>query len=102
MHERHAPVLRACRGPRVDLGIRPQDLHPADEAPGLASRLAARVEVHEALGSTGILRAVAGGVRLTVLTSPERVFAYGAAVEIAADESAFLYFDPATGRSLIR
>ena len=98
--ERHRARLEAQNEASVTLGLRPQHIRPADElANGVT--LDARVDIFEALGSTGIMIAEAGGVKLTALTHPERQFEHGAAVALSVEDAAFHYFDPATGRNLM-
>lgn len=92
--------LEARNTAEVTLGLRPQHIRPADElANGVT--IDARVDIFEALGSTGIMLAEAGGVKLTALTDPERHFAHGEAVALSVDDRAFHYFDPASGRNLM-
>jgi ABC-type sugar transport system ATPase subunit len=76
-------------------------VRPADEG-ATGVRVAARVDLYEALGSTGIMIADVEGVRITALTSPERMFEYGQPIELAIDETALHYFDPATGSNLLQ
>lgn len=98
--EPHRARLEAQNEAAVTLGLRPQHIRPADElANGVT--LDARVDIFEALGSTGIMIAEAGGVKLTALTHPERRFEHGAAVALSVEDAAFHYFDPATGRNLM-
>ena len=98
--EPHRARLEARNTAEVTLGLRPQHIRPADElANGVT--LDARVDIFEALGSTGIMIAEAGGVKLTALTHPERHFGPGEAVALSVAAEAFHYFDPASGRNLM-
>jgi multiple sugar transport system ATP-binding protein len=84
----------------VLVGIRPQHIHVA-KGGSTAQIDNARVEAFEALGATGVLIAVAGGVPLTVLTSPEENFEPGQPVRLGFDVERFLYFDAVHGRNLM-
>ncbi len=97
------PVASAINGRtegRVTLGLRPQHVRPADEQTGSGVLLDATVDVFEALGSTGVLIAQTGGVRLTALTDPERHFDSGAPVQLSIDNQAMHLFDAETGLNL--
>jgi multiple sugar transport system ATP-binding protein len=94
----HAARLRAQK--LLTLGLRPQYLRPADEASN-GTAIAAKVDIFEALGSTGVMIADAQGTRLTALTSPERHFKSGEPVTLSLDTEALHYFDPVTGRNLM-
>lgn len=96
----HRALLEARNTETVTLGLRPQHLRPAGEVAN-GTRLEARVDLFEALGSVGVMIAEAGGVKLTALTDPERRFEHGETVTLAVVDTAFHYFDPATGRNLM-
>jgi len=85
---------------RVTVGLRPQHLRPADELPEGAT-LEGRVDIFEALGSTGVMIVDVGGVALTALTRPERAFDQGEMVTLAWDPAALHFFDPSDGRNLL-
>ncbi|MEM1049438.1 MAG: ABC transporter ATP-binding protein [Pseudomonadota bacterium] len=85
----------------VCVGIRPQHVRPSDEAAGDGQVLNARVDLFEALGSTGILIADTGGPKLTALTSPERLFGHDESVSLTVDTAAMHFFDVRTGRNLM-
>jgi multiple sugar transport system ATP-binding protein len=95
-----AARLKAAGTSKVILGLRPQHLRPADETQG-GKRLPARVDLFEALGSTGIMIADVGGTRLTALTSPEREFHPGDDVMLTLDDSSLHYFEPSTGANMM-
>src|SRR5262245_51189817 len=84
----------------VLVGIRPQYIHVANGG-STAQIDDARVEAFEALGATGVLIAVAGGVPLTVVASPEGNFERGQPVRLGFDVERFLYFDAVHGRNLM-
>ncbi len=84
----------------ITLGLRPQHVRPADETQG-GIKINAKVDIFEALGSTGIMIADIGGTRVTALTSPERHFTPGEAVTLSVSTDDLLYFDAATGRNLL-
>ncbi len=98
--DRHRSTLGSAGERRVTVGLRPQHVRPHDEMPG-GVPLDGRVDLFEALGSTGVMIAEAGGVRLTALTRPERQFEHGAAVTLAYDAERLHYFGPADGRNLL-
>jgi ABC-type sugar transport system ATPase subunit len=99
--DQHVAQLNGHGSSAVVLGIRPQHIRPADEATFQGAQIEARVEIFEALGSTGILIAQAGGLKLTALTSPERHFRPGETLTLTMDESCFYYFDPLSGANLL-
>lgn len=95
-----AQILDARSDPKITIGLRPQFVRPADEMPAGSAQVTANVDLYEALGSTGILIADVFGLRLTALTSPERLFEHDTQVQLAVDTSALHYFDPVTGVNL--
>lgn len=94
-----AQALNGHDGAAVTLGIRPQHIRLARDEDGQA--LTGRVEIFEPLGSTGVLIAEVGGLRLTALTSPELHFDRGQEVHLAIETDSLHLFDPASGRSLV-
>ncbi len=85
---------------RITIGLRPQHLRPGDEMPdGIA--IDGRVDIFEALGSTGVMIAEAGGVRLTALTRPERHFEPGEPVRLAFRPEGLHFFRPSDGQNLV-
>ena len=81
------------------------DASGAADAPGFRGGgriLDATVELYEPLGAAGVLLANAGGVPLTAITSPDRTFVYGERVRLRLRPETTLYFDPASGRNLVR
>ena len=91
-------LLQNARG-NVVVGIRPQHVSVANgTATGQIAD--AKVEAFEALGASGVLIAEAGGIALTVLTSPEDDYEPGQPIRLALDVDQFLYFDPAQGDNL--
>jgi multiple sugar transport system ATP-binding protein len=91
-------LLQSAKGD-VLVGIRPQHVRVVNGA--TAGQIAdAKVEAFEALGATGVLIAEAGGVALTVLTSPEDDYEPGQPIRLALDVDQFLYFAPAQGNNL--
>ncbi|MDP9137204.1 MAG: ABC transporter ATP-binding protein, partial [Pseudomonadota bacterium] len=87
-----AARLRAAGTSKVILGLRPQHLRPADESAG-GKRLPAKVDLFEALGSTGVMIADVGGTRLTALTGPERHFRPGDDVMLSVRDGSLYYFE---------
>ncbi|MEM9011343.1 MAG: ABC transporter ATP-binding protein [Pseudomonadota bacterium] len=85
---------------RVTVGLRPQHLRPADELPE-GTPIEGRVDLFEALGSTGVMIADVGGQKLTALTRPERVFDHADPVTLGLAVEAIHLFDPETGRNLM-
>ena len=84
----------------VTVGLRPQNLRPADEMPA-GMTLEGRIDIFETLGSTGIMIVDAGGVRLTALTRPERTFGHGEMVTLTWNPDALHFFSPSDGRNLL-
>lgn len=95
----HAAMLREKARGGVTIGLRPQHLRPADEAPGTVS-LSGSVDLFEALGSTGVMIAELDGVKLTALTRPERHFESGEPITLGLDAGALHWFDSETGANL--
>ncbi|WP_282610138.1 ABC transporter ATP-binding protein [Pelagibius sp. Alg239-R121] len=95
-----AHLLAARNDGAVTIGLRPQFVRPADEMPAGSAQVTANVDLYEALGSTGILIADILGLRITALTSPERIFEHDTQVQLAVDTAALHYFDPRTGANL--
>ena len=96
----HRAALERVSGRRVTVGLRPQHLRPGDEMPdGVA--FDGRVDLFEALGSTGVMIVEAGGIRLTALTRPERHFEHGASVTLAYQDDALHFFSPSDGHNLL-
>ena len=98
--EPRRPLFNGRSSDAVTLGIRPQHIRPANEAVN-GVRIEAVVEVFEALGSTGVMIAESGGVKLTALTDPERHFGPGEPVTLAVADAELHFFDPETGRNLV-
>ena len=86
----------------ADRGVKGDRGRPEDPAAGGSCVLDATVELHEPLGSTGVLLVDAGGVPLTALTAPDRTFDYGERVELRLHPEAVLYFDPRSGANLVQ
>ena len=101
--ERHRQTLATRPEPGLTLGVRPQHVRVVanGEAPPHASLVDARVEIFEALGSTGVLVAESEGVRMTALTSPNDLYGHGEAVRLALQPERFLYFDARSGANLM-
>jgi multiple sugar transport system ATP-binding protein len=97
--KRHKKMLEARRDWAITVGLRPQHVRPEDEMAG-GVKIKAKVDLFEALGSTGIMIADAGGTRITALTGPEREFKPGDPVTLRVDSDAMHYFDPVTERNL--
>ncbi len=99
----HVPRLAAHRESSVTLGVRPQHVRVLanGQAPANAPVVDARVEIYEALGSTGVLVAESEGVRMTALTAPEQLFGHGEPVRLALQTERFLYFDAGNGANLL-
>lgn len=124
----HRAALLAGGTSRVTLGIRPQFITVLENGAGEGSRplagdggggggadvaepgtrvgggqtFDATVELHEPLGSTGVLLADAGGVPLTALTAPDRTFDYGERVKLRLHPETVFYFDPRSGANLVQ
>jgi multiple sugar transport system ATP-binding protein len=96
----HAAALNGHASGDIVVGIRPQHARVANGSSG-GFAIDAKIEVFEALGSTGVLIAQAGRVSLTALTSPDENFEHGKAVKLGLDVGQFLYFDAASGRNLL-
>lgn len=96
----HRALFDGRASDAVILGIRPQHIRPADEA-AAGTRIEAVVEVFEALGSTGIMIAESGGVKLTAMTDPERHYGPGEPVTLTVADGALHFFDAETGRNLV-
>lgn len=100
VHPMHHAALAAAERYEVIVGIRPQDVRvlPHGDAP---DGFAARVDLFEALGATGILVADASGTGLTALTSPEAHYAHGAPIQLTVDAEKLIFFAPDDGRNLL-
>lgn len=99
----HATQLNGRSSAEVVLGIRPQHIavHDDGSASNGSVSVAAQVAIFEPLGSTGVLVAETGGIRLTALTSPEALFGHGQSVTLGLDTGSFFYFDPRNGANLL-
>lgn len=96
----HRSALARMQKRQVTIGLRPQHLRPADEMPE-GMEIEGRIDIFEALGSTGVMIVDAGGVRLTALTRPERAFDHGEVVTLAWNPDALYFFSPTDGRNLL-
>ncbi|MEM7441782.1 MAG: ABC transporter ATP-binding protein [Pseudomonadota bacterium] len=88
----------------ISVGMRPQHLSVVRDGASSANghpTVEGTVDVHEALGATGVLIATVGEQPLTVITSPEDHYASGEPVKIALEPENFLYFDRQSGRNLM-
>jgi multiple sugar transport system ATP-binding protein len=81
----------------VILGIRPEHLTPAEDAP---ITLRGRVEVVEPLGSDTLLNLSVGGTRITARVPPHVRPAVGETVPLGAGLGHLRLFDPATERAI--
>ncbi len=84
----------------VVLGIRPDDLQPAADAPTHWPRLAAAAKVVEPMGSECIVTIAAGQLELTARLRGRGVPGEGEALELAVDPAALHWFDPQSERAL--
>jgi len=99
---KHAAVLQSRNQPQVTLGIRPQHIRPGTTLKSTDSTtLSAKVEVFEALGAYGVMRANLSGTSLTLLTDSESHYSAGEDVSLTLDPSEFFYFHPETGSNLM-
>lgn len=102
VHPGHIAALTSYARNEVVLAIRPQHIHAI--VPDAVTRDAVvdgRVEVYEALGANGVLKARVGEHALTALTAPERMFDFDEPVRLAIESENALYFDPVTGRNIL-
>ncbi len=91
-----AALAAQATGPRVVLGIRPEDLHEASSAPAAWPRLAGRVDVMEPLGAETYVYATVGTWSLIARLPPSVRHAAGSTVELALDPAKMHLFDAAT------
>jgi len=82
------------------LGIRPDDLLPAADAPAHWPRLSAAAKVVEPMGSECIVTLGAGPLELTARLHGRGQPGEGDALELAVDPAALHWFDPQSERAL--
>ncbi len=99
----HATALNGTGGGSITVGIRPQHIGVLLDGEPAPDRhvFDATVEIYEALGASGVLVADVGGVSLTALTAPERMFDHGQPVRLALQTGAVFYFDAGSGANLL-
>jgi multiple sugar transport system ATP-binding protein len=91
------PRVREFAGRPLTVGLRPEDLHLADAAPG---RLSARVETVEPVGNEAFLNLDCGGHEIVVRVPPRDLPQPGTTVHLRHDPDHLHYFDPESGRNL--
>jgi multiple sugar transport system ATP-binding protein len=96
-----AAAVRGHVGRELMLGLRPEDLRWAREAPPeCTARVRGRTEVVEPLGAETLVTAVVDGSRLVARFPPRSGVETGELVELAFDPTHLQVFDPETGLSL--
>ena len=97
--EKRAAVLKGqgYLGKTVILGIRPEDLHEADEEDNAFS---ATVSVYEMLGAEALLHFEIGDTEWTAKVSPELKAEVGDVVRLQLDESKIHIFDKDTEKTI--
>jgi multiple sugar transport system ATP-binding protein len=95
---RHAPVqaamLEAWIGREIVLGVRPEDLQPADAND---AALSAVVEVIEPVGNEVFLNLCCHSVALVSRVAPGHVPAQGSTIHLGLASDRLHFFDPASG-----
>ncbi|MEN8240351.1 MAG: sn-glycerol-3-phosphate ABC transporter ATP-binding protein UgpC [Chloroflexota bacterium] len=82
----------------VTFGIRPEDVHDPDFAPGgiIEAKLKAKVDVIEMMGNESFTYFSTGNHEFIGRIDPRSTFAYGDEIEVAIDMSNFQIFDKDT------
>ncbi len=95
-------TLAPYEGREVILGVRPEDLHPADAFPSPEgpNRIRGEVEVVEPLGPNLLVYLNAGGVSLVARLDASVNVKEGEPLELAADLSKIHAFDPQSERAI--
>ncbi|MBI4574967.1 MAG: sn-glycerol-3-phosphate ABC transporter ATP-binding protein UgpC [Planctomycetes bacterium] len=90
-------ALESIRGEPLELGVRPEDLHVAQDGP-----LEGQVEVVETLGDVSVLYLARGGLRFVARVESRRRVAAGDACRFVVDPERLHVFHGAEGRALRR
>ncbi len=85
--------LRAYRGQRLTLGVRPEDLHPAGSGDAPDSIIETVVEVVEPLGSEILLDVKAGTITLVARVDPSVRVKVHEKIRLALDPERLHFFD---------
>ncbi len=86
----------AYAGRAVELGLRPEHLLPAKDAPDLT----VTVEMAEALGATTLVHFTLDGASCAAMIAPEEARPEGAQQNLAIAHERIILFDPETGRAI--
>jgi multiple sugar transport system ATP-binding protein len=94
--------LASHAGKAVTIGIRPEDIHPIDLAPGHVKShpFTARVDVTEMLGNEALLYLVVAGHDLVARVDPRTRARAGQDIELVLDLDRVHIFDVSTERAL--
>jgi multiple sugar transport system ATP-binding protein len=88
----------AVTGPKVTVGIRPEDVQPvAVSRAHRTATISARVVVVEPLGNEALVHATTADFDITARVAPDATPTVGAAIELAVDLDKLHFFDPASG-----
>ena len=93
-----APAYQAYVGKEVFLGVRPEDVHDPDFAPGgiIEAKFKANVDVIEMMGNETFTYFTSGAHEFIGRLDPRSTFRYGDEVEVAFDMSNMHLFDKET------